>query len=95
MLLFLKVKDTQVDLLPINHKNCHFSTKKIAKKWPRMAKIPILHIDPKLSCLISIQLTGMGLFFKIKELRVDLLPKSLKMSIFQFKKNGPKITANG
>ena len=39
---------------------------------------------------MSIQLIGMRLFFYIKELRVDLLNKTLKMVIFQ-----PKMARNG
>ena len=41
------------------------------------------NIDPIWLCLLSIQLIGMRLFFYIKELRVDLLNKTLKMAIFQ------------
>ena len=43
--------------------------------------------DPILLCLMSIQLIGTRLFFAIKEQRVDLLNKTLKMAIFQ-----PKMT---
>ena len=50
-----------------------------------MAKIPIFFIDPIRLSLKSIQLIGMRLFFYIKEIRVDLLNKSLKMAIFQQK----------
>ena len=39
--------------------------------------------DQILLCLTSIQLIGTRLFFAIKELRVDLLNKTLKMAIFQ------------
>ena len=39
---------------------------------------------------MSIQLIGMRLFFYIKELRSDLLKKTLKMDIFQ-----PKMAPNG
>ena len=56
-----------------------------------MATITILfYIDPTLSCLKSIQLTRMRLFFRIKKLQVDLLPKPLKLAIFQYK-NDQKI----
>ena len=48
-----------------------------------MAKIPIFFIDPIRLCLKSIQLIGMRLFFYIKEVRVNLLNKTLKMAIFQ------------
>ena len=41
------------------------------------------YIDPIWLCLLSIQLIGMRLFFYIKELRVDLLNKTLKMALFQ------------
>ena len=40
------------------------------------------YIDRKLSCLKSIQLTQWPLFFRIKKLRADLLPKTLKMTLF-------------
>ena len=48
------------------------------------------YIDPIWLCLTSIQLIGMRLFFYIKEIRVDLLNKTLKMAIFQ-----PKMALNG
>ena len=63
---------------------------KMAQKWPLMAKIPIFFIDPIRLCLKSIQLIGMRLFFYMKEIRVDLLNKILKMAIFQ-----PKMALNG
>ena len=58
---------------------------KMAQKLTLMAKIPIFFIDPIRLCLKSIQLIGMRLFFYIKEVRVDLLNKTLKMAIFQSK----------
>ena len=45
----------------------------------------LVFIDPIRLCLKSIQLIGMRLFFYIKEVRVDLLNKTLKMAIFQSK----------
>ena len=59
----------------------------MAQKWPVMAKIPNFFFDPIWLCLTSIQLIGTRLFFFIKELRVVLLNKTLKMAIFQ-----PKMT---
>ena len=58
---------------------------KMAQKWPLKTKIPNFFIDPIRLCLKSIQLIGMRLFFYIKEVRVDLLNKTLKMAIFNQK----------
>ena len=50
--------------------------KKIAKKVPKMAKIPNFFIDPTLACLTSIQFIGMHSPFKIGELQVHLWQKN-------------------
>ena len=43
------------------------------------------YIDPVVLCLSFIQVIGMCLLIKSKELRDNLLPKTLKMTIFQWK----------
>ena len=69
-------------------------TVKIAIFQPKMAlngqNSQFFYIDPIWLCLLSIQLIGMRLFFYIKELRVDLLNKTLKMALFQ-----PKMARTG
>ena len=62
-------------------------TQKMAIFQPKMAlnsqNSQFFYIGPIWLCLMSIQLIGTRLFFSIKELRVDLLNKTLKMAIFQ------------
>ena len=69
----------------------HLITIKMAIFNPKIATTKIalnghnyhsFYIDPTLSCLKSIQLTQWPLFFRIKKLRADLLPKTLKMTLF-------------
>ena len=83
MRLFFYIKELGVDILNKNSKNGHFST----KNGPKMARngqnSQFFYIDPIWLCLTSIQLIGTRLFFYIKEVRVDLLKKNLKMAIFQ------------
>ena len=90
MRLFFRVKEVRVDLLPQNHENGHFSTKN-GLKWP---KFQFLYMDPMLPCLRSIQVIGMRLFFKIKEVRVNLLPQNHENGHFSTKK-WPKMALNG
>ena len=66
-----------------NCKNSHFSTKNGPKMALNGQNSQFFYIDPIWLCLLSIQLIGMRLFFYIKELRVDLLNKTLKMALFQ------------
>ena len=83
MRLFFYIKELRVDWLNKTLKMAIFQPK-MAQKWPVMAKISnFFYIDPIWLCLTSIQLIGMRLFFYIKELRVDLLNKTLKMAIFK------------
>ena len=89
MRLFFKIKEVRVDLLPQNPENGHFSTKN-GLKWP---KFPFFYVDPMVSCSRSIQLIGMRLFFKIKEVRVNLLPQNPENGLFstnKWPKNGLK-----
>ena len=65
MHLFFKIKDVQVDLLPQNPENGHFSTKKMAKNGHLWSKFPFFYMDPMLACLRSIQFIGMRLLCKI------------------------------
>ena len=94
MRLFFYIKELGVDLLNKNSKNGHFST----INGPKMARYgpnsKFFFFDPILSCLTSIQLIGMRLFFYIKELGVDLLNKNSKNGHFSTK-NGPKMALNG
>ena len=48
------------------------------------------YVDPMVSCSRSIQLIGMRLFFKIKEVRVDLLPQNHENGHFQQQKMAKK-----
>ena len=79
---------------PINPENDHFPTEN-GKKWPQMAKIPILFISIIiLGCLMSTQLIGRLSHFKSKKLWLDLLTKNLENDHFSIK-NGRKIAFNG
>ena len=94
MHLFFKIKEVLVDLLSQKPENGHFSTKKWPKnglKWP---KFLFFYVYPMLPCSRSIQLIGMRLFFKIKEVRVDLLPQNHENGHFSTK-NGQKMAFNG
>ena len=67
------------------------------EKWARIGlngKNPNFYIDLTLTCLVSVQLTGICFLFKIKKLQVDLLPKTLKLAVFQYKKD-QKMALNG
>ena len=92
MRLFFFIKELWVNLLNKTLKMAIFQPK-MAQKWPIMAKIPIFFY-PIWLCLTSIQLSGMCLFFFIKELRIDLLNKNSKNGHFSTK-NGPKMALNG
>ena len=94
MRLFFKIKEVRVNLLPQNPENGLFSTNKWPKnglKWP---KFPFFYVDPMLPCSTIIKLIGMRLFFKIKEVRVDLLPQNPENGHFSTK-NGLKMALNG
>ena len=80
---FFKIKDIRVDLLHSNTKNGHFSTQDYQEMTLNGQRSHSFYIDSSLSNLKNIQLTGMGLVFKFKELRVDLLAKTLKLAISQ------------
>ena len=59
-----------------------------------MAQIPIIYVDPMVSCSRRIQFIGMHLLFKIKGARDDLLPQNPKNCHFLTKKwpkNGQKM----
>ena len=90
MHLFFKIKEVLVDLLSQKPENGHFSTKKWPKNGLQWSKFPIFYMDPMLSCLRSIQLMGMRLFFKIKEVRVNLLHQNPENGHFSTKKMAKK-----
>ena len=83
MLLFFFIKELWVDLLNKNSKNGHFPTKNCPKMALYGQNSHFFYFDSIWLCLTSIQLIGMRLFFYIKELRVDLLNKTIKTAIFQ------------
>ena len=90
MYLFFKIKEVRVDLLPQNHENGHFSTKNGQKKAQNGLNSHFFYMDPMLPWLRSIQLIGMRLFFRVKEVRVDLLPQNHENGHFQQQKMAKK-----
>ena len=63
---------------------------KMAKKGPKWPEFPFFYMDPMLPWLRSIQLIGMRLFFRVKEVRVDLLPQNHENGHFQQQKMAKK-----